>query len=372
MKNIDSFIAQFTSLAKGVEMSERTRTSMRERLSAYADMHPVSPLPSPKTISHYFGIYAFRATFAVVLVAVGATGIVQASEKTVPGNVLYNVKVGVVEPLEGVLIVGAKSRATWNAILAERRLSEAAVLAVADTLDAPTREYLGEKFETFAERSNTAADEVHAEGDITGSLALRSDLEARLSAHADLLAYLSEGETESESRALLAVVEETRDAISADREVAEFDASAETLAYAESDIDAVARATDEITELAVGAGVSENVAPRLVEARAAIALARSSLAINEQGDAYVAAQTATRLTHEVAILARNKDIVALGAPTVDMSATMMAPSAKEVSEESEEVVATTTATTTASTTEEKPEHKEKNELFDSVKSFIGL
>jgi len=334
MNTFKEFIAFLSEYVRGIQMQPDMRARMREHLISYADMHEVTDTAQKQSrvaIFEKLNLRVFQAGFAVVLVAVSAGGVAYASEDTLPGDTLYAVKVRVVEPLESALLTDAKTRATWNAILAERRLSEAATLASRGTLDEATRSDLETRFAIHAERSNEAADEVREEGDIAVALAVHSDLEARLTAHADLFSYLAESEATPEARKLLSVVAATRNRVAAERQEVETEVAARSLAYGGTQIDAAADHTEEVARTSGHSddAAAGNIDARLVAARSAISSARASLAKDERGIAYVATQAAARFTHEASILAKNRNLIAF-VPARDTSEKpSVAPAAKE-------------------------------------------
>lgn len=325
MKNIDTFIEAFKEIVRRVRMQPRVRDVVRERLVAYADLHAVREAASRAkqtaatnvSVWTHLHMHALRIGFAAVVAVVGTGGIALASENTLPGDVLYPVKIGFVEPLESAVLVDAKSKATWSAILAERRLTEAALLASTDTLDEQKRIMLEDQFELHVDRASTAASEVRAKGDIASALAVRSDLEARLVAHADIFAILSdteraEGEPASEVGKLQHSIAVKRDIISAERMESEREASERMFAYGSVNIDQATEITEDVARLALSTGgaVFTEIDARISGARDALSVARDALSRKEDGGAYVATQTATRLAHEASILNKNRGVLA--------------------------------------------------------------
>jgi hypothetical protein len=314
MRTFKDFIRLFTDYVRRIQMQPSAHSALRERLTAYADLHEL-PAALPRPVPTFFerlNLHALRAGFAVLVIAGSLGGVAYASHDALPGDPLYNIKVGMVEPLETALLYDAKSRATWNAILAERRLTEAAELASSGTLDSATRAQLEERLTLHTERAGEAARAVLTEGDAAVALAIHSDLEARLSAHADLFAYLSLSEDKPEAKELLAKIASARDRVSAERQKTEADVVTRQLAYEDADINEAESLTDEVARMAFGTEdpASGNIGARITAARMALSSARESLANDERGVAFVSAQAAARFTHEAAIIAKNRGIIA--------------------------------------------------------------
>ena len=325
MKKLETFIESFKDAVRLVRIEPAVRDSVRERLVAYADLHAVREVAgrakatAVETVSIWAQLHAhaLRAGFAVFIALVGTSGIALASENTLPGDMLYPVKIGFVEPLETAMLVDAKSRATWNSILAERRLAEAAMLASNGALTEQNRILLQDQFELHVDRANSAASEVRTKGDIAGSLSVRSDLEARLVAHADIFGLMSnpEGIPEAppnELGKLHRSIALKRDVVTAERMETEREASARMFAYSDSYIDAATAVTEDVARVALSTGgaVFVDIDNRITAARDALTIARSALSRQEDGGAFIATQTATRLAHEAAILNKNRNVLA--------------------------------------------------------------
>ena len=92
--------------------------------------------------------YAFAA---VVIFLLSGTSVMYASERALPGDILYEVKVGVTEPLRDKFIRKPEARAEWEVVKAERRMEEAETLALERKLDEPRRVKLEKNFEKHAD-----------------------------------------------------------------------------------------------------------------------------------------------------------------------------------------------------------------------------
>src|SRR5689334_12065410 len=93
------------------------------RLNFYTNEKPVLNSPAP---SHFWSIFSYSrqlsyATLAIVVVF-GSGGILVASKNSLPGELLYPVKVNVSEPLQGVATFSDASKVSWEAEKVEARL----------------------------------------------------------------------------------------------------------------------------------------------------------------------------------------------------------------------------------------------------------
>ncbi len=187
------------SLEKGREfcLSAESNTRIKAELSAYADLHsiPTAKAIRSRDISIATLFFARSRTYALAMILIlisASAGTSFASEKTLPGDFLYPVKIRVTEPVRTALIVSVKEKASWEAELAARRLQEATELAALNKLDSQTGTFLTEEFTARVNSSLAGANTLQTSGDTEASADVRSGLEARVTAHASILALIAE------------------------------------------------------------------------------------------------------------------------------------------------------------------------------------
>lgn len=177
----------------------KLRMTPEEKLAMKAS---VFGAPAPASIaaqpSSYFQFnFQFLHTrvlvpaFAVVLVF-GGVGTAAAAQGTLPGDLLYPVKLSVNEGVELALATSPKARAEVSAKLAERRVEEAETLAAQGKLNAAVGEELAANFEEHAQNADEQVDAIEAQ-DPVAAVELRTKLDSSLLAHGEILATLTVG-----------------------------------------------------------------------------------------------------------------------------------------------------------------------------------
>jgi Domain of unknown function (DUF5667) len=131
----------------------------------------------PKLVS------ALSGTAAALLLM---SGTAYAAQGSLPGDVLYPIKVSVTEPLEGALAISAQAKAQWNASIAQERVDEAAELASNGELSTTTTQELESNFTQHADAATALNAEV-AENDPAEGAQLTVQLRASLQGQAALL-----------------------------------------------------------------------------------------------------------------------------------------------------------------------------------------
>lgn len=211
-----------------LRLTPGAKARIRADLAAHADFHTYRPRPmvrSPFWSTRFQFMLVRGAALTLIVIMSGATS--QASTSALPGDVLYPVKTRIAEPVRTALIPSSQGKASWQAELAERRLEEATTLAVMQKLDPETEQKLAVGFKTHVEQSLSEANKLEQEGDLDASLSVRSKLEARVTAHEDILATVVDrlatttNETAAPVTSLLKVVSEAQNTVEAERMDAE-------------------------------------------------------------------------------------------------------------------------------------------------------
>lgn len=176
-----------------IRMTPEEKSAMKAQI--FGVPAPVSLAPQP---SSYFA-YNFNflhtkvlVPLSLVLVVLVSSGTAAAAQGTLPGDLLYPVKVSFNEAVEVALATTPVARAEVSAKLAERRVEEAESLAARGELSPEVGEELAANFEEHAQNAEKEVAEVE-EADPSAAQELRSKLGVSLLAHGEILATLTVG-----------------------------------------------------------------------------------------------------------------------------------------------------------------------------------
>lgn len=147
------------------------------------------------------GLAYVGAVFLLVVVLGG--GISLAAERTVPGDILYAVKVRLNEPVRGAFTFGALKEARWEAVKMERRLKEAEILGARGSLSGQARADIESRLISHQNEFDFLIEKEEAASLSEETLNARLDLEARLNAHARVLGAVEETVATSSGKAEL-------------------------------------------------------------------------------------------------------------------------------------------------------------------------
>lgn len=303
-------------------LDQEVKGRIRVALSSYADFHTAggrAPVKKAGLFGWLTTAHGYVPTAALLMFALLAGGTAYASEDSLPGEALYAVKIRVTEPVAVALATTPEKKAVVHTELAERRLEEAAKLAVRQTLTAETAAVLEQKFSEHVDGSLAAADTLIAEGKTDAALDVRSDLEARLVAHGDILNLVENhlaaagAPVHDATQSVLAtvklrqeVVTETRVAL--ERDIAKEATPTETLAL-------VTKASEAVPADA-SATLAAPFAEHVTEAGEALTEAKEALDSGGSGTdrAFRKVKESERASDIVETLLENSEIIASIAP----------------------------------------------------------
>lgn len=187
-------LSDTSSQKKGQVLEKHEKLEMRHALIRHMRENPPdsfseAPLPIPDAgglqgmLSSFFGTILPRtAAFAVIFLVAG-TGVSYAAQDTIPGDMLYPVKVSVMEPLQRSLAFSAEAKAELDARLALRRLEEVTRLAAENELTIEQSQHLNGTFLQHVESVEHHIEEVARGGGNDAAERLSDDLATQLQAH---------------------------------------------------------------------------------------------------------------------------------------------------------------------------------------------
>ncbi len=185
-----------TKASTAETLSEERRAHMRAVLEKYTAIHPLHNDTAYNTFSTLLSDLLVNivrrplavSALALVLLIASTGSLAYASEGALPGDRLYDVKVGVLEPLRGALTFTPSAQADWQMTLATRRIDEAATLASRGTLSSTTQVQLSNDFSQNLQKAHgfLSKDGARAENESDAD----AFMSARLSAYAMVFAQI--------------------------------------------------------------------------------------------------------------------------------------------------------------------------------------
>ena len=204
--NFDQFIRQ----AKEVKLNEEEKASARAQLAMHVAKDGVQLteeekqaskqnlqmfMNAPKKRSRFFHLSLHSLTAALAIVVLFSGSLAYAAEDTVPGDMLYPVKVDIVEPIRGRFKFTPEARAKWNARRIERRLEEGQRLMSREDRFAKHLPKLQERLELHTQRLEEHLAKLES---VENAEEIRSHMEKTLERHEAMLDSIESGDVQPE------------------------------------------------------------------------------------------------------------------------------------------------------------------------------
>ncbi|HEV7702432.1 MAG TPA: DUF5667 domain-containing protein [Candidatus Paceibacterota bacterium] len=191
----------------GIEEVRRLKMTSLENARVLEGILSSEP-PSGKSIQSPYGFYSFRLIFnkkyfiysgsAICLVVILFSGAIFASAGSLPGSILYPLKVKVVEPARGAFITSPIAKVEYENDLATKRLVEAEILAYDGKLDTSTEEEINSLLENHTAAFNKAVDTFRKSESFDQSAddTVALNFQAAMNAHARVLEVIGENKSD--------------------------------------------------------------------------------------------------------------------------------------------------------------------------------
>ena len=182
--------------ATKLTMDETSRQEKRAHLFEYTKMRPIrvgSGAPREHVSSNKRGALTFirrhsMSAVTAVLIVMVSGGTVAAAETSLPGDILYPVKVHVTEEVRVALAPTPKARAAIAVERAERRLEEAATLALSGKLTDEVRAEIDANFERHVEDAEDSGTQLASSNAQEDASEVRANVGAMRVARENILA----------------------------------------------------------------------------------------------------------------------------------------------------------------------------------------
>lgn len=141
--------------------------------------------------------FKYVAAFATILILIiSGSGLSLAAESSLPGELLYPIKINVNEQVLGSLTFGDKAKIELEARLAARRLEEAELLMLSGKLDNDTQSNIESNFEKHSQNVSNGVSNLESSRNSTDAAEITSKFESSLRAHEQIIRKLGDNSSE--------------------------------------------------------------------------------------------------------------------------------------------------------------------------------
>lgn len=192
---------------RAIRLTQNEKKAIRSRLAAYLEQHPVQQDQNALILHRFTFKFSYVAMALILTVVLSSTGISYAAEGAVPGDLLYPVKVDVLEPLHAAVVLTPTAKLQWEVTKVDRRLKEAEALIQRDSLSPAISTNLSQRVQNTANTIDRHIASLKANDNFAAAAGATSALSAILQAHAEVLTHLAtHNSAEHQPTALLSTI----------------------------------------------------------------------------------------------------------------------------------------------------------------------
>lgn len=181
---------------KNINLSENEKVVLLQKILTRSPYNPiVSPIFSPSKLftRHY------TAIVSTVLIFVIAGSVSVSADNSLPGNILYPIKIKVTEPMRDLIKISTEDKTEWQIEKVNRRIEEAETLAAQEKLDDKKREEIQELFEKSFSKIDDSVKSFEAS---STRERVKSELEKRIEIHSKIVEEVNKDKENKEDNEL--------------------------------------------------------------------------------------------------------------------------------------------------------------------------
>lgn len=195
---------------KGIEDLRKIGLTSAEkfRVKSNLDFYIETSTPTQVVKSSWYSGYSFAHTklysgaFALVLVVILGADTYSMAEKALPGDTLYPVKVGVLEPLRYTTALSNEAKANLEVANLDTRLREAEMLQVQGKLTDIVSTDLQNRINLNTEKFNKIVQDLNNQNKLQDDSDVEIDFEAKINAHTRILDNIAQSDQDENIKKL--------------------------------------------------------------------------------------------------------------------------------------------------------------------------
>ncbi len=237
MENNKDLFYKLVGEAKEIKLTERERNSLISAVDAFVLKNPIKkdisigastnpqPIKSPFFNKDWFFAFSERShnyyfAGAFVLLAIFGTGSALASQSSLPGDILYPIKVNVLEEVKAVFLPSTL-KPEYEIHRAQTRISEVKELAEQDRLSDDIKISVAAQIDSHISTVKKNINDLKQKGDIKHVLAISTSLETALDAGQDQIESIAKDDDVVQVAFMKDIIEDKKEDVIKDREVIE-------------------------------------------------------------------------------------------------------------------------------------------------------
>ena len=191
-------IKKFAEKANEIHLKPEERIFIKNNIESVIKSFPSRDMDDvdlyrTSIFSGFFGIKLNAASLAVLLVIFILAGgsVTMAAEKSLPGDLLYPIKIHINESAKSLTAVSPEAKGKFEIEKLEQRLKEAEILSNRGELDPKSRAILEKRLDVEINNAKSRISNLEADSKIEAATDISSRLEISLQAHEKVLTFIS-------------------------------------------------------------------------------------------------------------------------------------------------------------------------------------
>jgi len=198
MNNNNNKIKKFAEKANEIHLKPEERIFIKNNIESVIKSFPSRDMDDvdlyrTSIFSGFFGVKLNAASLAVLLVIFILAGgsVTMAAEKSLPGDLLYPIKIHINESAKSLTAVSPEAKGKFEIEKLEQRLKEAEILSNRGELDPKSRAILEKRLDVEINNAKSRISNLEADSKIEAATDISSRLEISLQAHEKVLTFIS-------------------------------------------------------------------------------------------------------------------------------------------------------------------------------------
>src|SRR3989338_1442380 len=198
MNNNNNKVKKFAEKANEIHLKPEERIFIKNNIESVIKSFPSRDMDDvdlyrTSIFSGFFGIKLNAASLAVLLVIfiLAGGGVAMAAEKSLPGDLLYPIKIHINESAKSLTAVSPEAKGKFEVEKLEQRLQEAEILSNRGELNPESRAILEKRLDVEINNAKSRISNLEADSKIEAATDISSRLEISLQAHEKVLTFIS-------------------------------------------------------------------------------------------------------------------------------------------------------------------------------------
>ena len=198
MNNNNNKIKKFAEKANEIHLKPEERIFIKNNIESVIKSFPSRDMDDvdlyrTSIFSGFFGVKLNAASLAVLLVIfiLAGGGVAMAAEKSLPGDLLYPIKIHINESAKSLTAVSPEAKGKFEVEKLEQRLQEAEILSNRGELNPESRAILEKRLDVEINNAKSRISNLEADSKIEAATDISSRLEISLQAHEKVLTFIS-------------------------------------------------------------------------------------------------------------------------------------------------------------------------------------